>query len=418
MHDPNWKLKILVVNTYHFRGGGDSTYTFNLADLLRSKGHEVAFFAMADKRNLPDSNSDLFVSSVDFRELNQRKNLLSSFQVVSRAIYSREARHKFSQLLDLFQPDIIHLQNIHAHITPSVIFEAKQRHLPLVWTLHDYKLICPNSHFLIDRTGEICEACGKGTYYQPVLKRCKKGSLLASGMASLEAYAHRLMGVREKVDVFLPPSTFLRDKLLGRGFPPDRIHHLPLFLPENMFKNGVENGGNGDYLLFLGKLDPLKGIRPLLEACRLVPEIKLILAGRVEHLFAEELTRILPPNAQYVGMKHGQELHQLLCNALAVVVPSLYYENQPFSILEAFASGKPVIASDLGGMTELVANGERGLLVRPGDIETLADAMRWIVAHPVEAKQMGQMGLRYALEQHTQDIHYQRLMSVYTRVLS
>lgn len=407
-------MRILIVNTRHFYGGGDSTYTLNLARLLQSKGHATAFFAMQDPRNLPDPNADLFVSYIDFRELNQRKSLQAGLQVLGRVIYSGEARRKFSALLDRFQPDIVHLQNIHGHITPSIVFEARQRGLPLVWTLHDYKFVCPNTHYLIDRTGEICEACGKGRFYQPILKRCKKGSWLASTMAALEACAHRLMRVREQVDAFLAPSIFLRNKFIEHGFSPNVIHHLSYFIPAEMFSNN-DNADEG-FLLFLGKLEPLKGIRPLLEACRRTSEVRLLLAGRVEEALARELPTLLPSNANYVGLKHGQELHDLVRRARAIVVPSLWYENQPFSILEAFACGKPVIASDLGGMTELVNQHERGLLVPAGDVQELSDAMQWMVKHPAEAQQMGQNAREYALAQHSPENHYQRLIDVYERV--
>lgn len=406
-------MRILLANTSHFRGGGDSTHTFNLADLLKSKGHEVAFFAMQDPRNLPDANADLFVSHIDFQELNQHRNPATALQVLGRTVYSTEARRKFVRMLDRFMPDVVHIGNIHAHITPSVIFEAKKRGLPVVWTLHDYKLICPNSQFLIDTTGEICEACGRGRFYQAGLKRCKKGSLLASSMAALEAYAHRLMRVRERVDAFLAPSSFLRNKLIHRGFPPEKVHHLPVFLPPEMFHSGNANEG---YLLFLGRLEPIKGIHLLLEACRLASEIKVVLAGRVEEPLASELPTLLPPNVEYVGLKHGQELGQLLHNALGVVVPSLWYENQPFSVLEAFASGKPVIASDLGGMAELVTNGDRGLLVPPRDVHALAEAMRWTTANQTEARRMGRNAQTYALAQHSPEEHYRRLMDLYGQI--
>jgi glycosyltransferase involved in cell wall biosynthesis len=316
--------------------------------------------------------------------------------------------------LDRFHPDIIHLQNIHAHITPSVIFEAKKRGLPVVWTLHDYKLICPNSHYLIDQTGQICEACGRSNYYQAMLKRCKKGSLLASIMASLEAYVHRFMRVRDRVNAFLCPSAFLRTTLIERGFPTDKVHHLPLFLLPDMFRDYSRD--QGGYLLFLGRLEPIKGIRPLLEACRLAPQVQLILAGRVEAPFANELPALLSPNAQHVGMKQGEELLQLLRHSLTVVLPSLWYENQPFSILEAFACGKPVIASDLGGMTELVTHQERGLLVPPGDVDSLAKAMTYMLEHPIEAQRMGQNAYEYVEIYHQADRHYAELVRVYNQI--
>lgn len=408
-------MRVLLANTRHFRGGGDSTYAFNLADLLLEKGIQVAFFAMEDPRNLPDPNSDLFVSHIDFRELNRRKSPATALKVMVRAIYSVEARHKFRHLIDRFKPDVVHLQNIHAHITPSIIFEARKHEIPVVWTLHDYKLLCPNSHYLIDSTSELCEACGTGRYYQAVAKRCKKASALASGAAAVEALAHRLMRVRDKVDAYLAPSLFLRSKLIQYGFPEDRIHHLPYVLTRESFCDRREQG---DYLLFLGKLEPLKGLPQLLAACRLTPEVKLVLAGRVDEPLASQLPRILPPSAHYVGLKQAHEVEDLLRRCLAVVLPSIWYENQPLSILEAFASGKPVIASDLGGMTELVKDGERGILTPPGNPEAIADAFRLIWTDREGARAMGENAFRYVREQHAPDAHYAKLASLYQALIA
>lgn len=408
-------MRILLVNTRHFRGGGDSTYNFNLATLLRSFGHEVAFFAMKDPQNLPDPNDDIFVDYIDFRELNKNKNILTGLKVLKRVIYSSDAKKRISQLVDRFYPDIVHLQNIHSHISPSVVFEAKRRKLPVVWTLHDYKMICPNTHFLIDTTGEICEACGRNKYYQAILKRCKKGSILASIMASIEAYAHRLMHLRERVDLFLTPSVFLRTKLLELGFPPSKVVHLPHFLPDEMFHGNIEDKG---YLLFMSKLDPIKGIFPLLEACERVPEVNFIFAGNIKETIEKHVQQVLPKNANYVGMKHGNELRKLLLGARAVILPSLWYENQPFSIIEAFAIGKPIITSDLGGMTELVQHGERGLLVQPGNVNALAEAIQLINRHLEKARQMGGKAQDYARKEHGAKNHYQRLMQIYNQALN
>jgi glycosyltransferase involved in cell wall biosynthesis len=406
-------MKILLVNTRHFCGGGDSTYTFNLADLLSSHGHEVAFFAMQDKRNLPDPNTDLFVSSIDFRELNQHKTLVNGVKVLTRTIYSTEARRKFAMLLDRFSPDIIHLQNYLGHISLSILFEARQRSLPVVWTLHDYYLACPNAHFLIDRTGQICEACRGGRFYQAIFKRCKKDSLLASGMAAFVAYCNRWMGVLEKVDVFLTPSRFLRSKLLENGLDENQVHHLPLFLPQDNFWEDEQDQG---YLLFLGKLEAIKGIEVLIEAARRAKEVPLLIAGGVGEPLSSRLPEILPENVKYVGLKHGQELADLTHNALAIVLPSICYENQPFSILEAFAAGKAVIASDLGGMTELVVHRERGLLVKPGEPDALADAMQWAVTNQNSMKEMGRNARQYALDNYSPEKHYHSLMDIYSQV--
>jgi glycosyltransferase involved in cell wall biosynthesis len=175
------------------------------------------------------------------------------------------------------------------------------------------------------------------------------------------------------------------------------------------------NQVNDGYLLFFGRLELIKGIRSLLGACRLIPEVRLMLAGQVEERLGSEIPILLPPNAQYIGMVSDVELPQLLRNALAVVLPSMVYENQPFSILEAFAAGKPVVASDLGGLSELVAHRERGLLVPPGDTEALAKAMRWMITHSSEAKEMGVNAHQYALSHHTPELHYQKLMDIYEK---
>lgn len=408
-------MRIVIVNTRHYRGGGDSTYAFNLAALLRGRGHEVSFFAMQDERNLPDPNSDLFVSPIDFRELNRKKNPVSGVRVLTRSIYSAEAGRKFAQLLERVQPDVVHLQNIHAHITPAVIFEAKKRGVPVVWTLHDHKLVCPNSHCLIDASGEICEACRGGRYVQAVLKRCKKGSLLASAMASLEAYAHRLLRVREQVDAFLCPSQFLRGRLLENGFEAARVHHLPLFIPDEMMGSQAENQG---YFLFLGKLEPLKGIFPLLEAARRTPQVRIRLAGGVEEPLRSRLAELLPANVEYVGRVDGQALADLRRNAIGLLCPSLCYENQPFSILELFACGKPVIASDLGGMVELVGDDRRGWLVAPNDADALSRAMVTAVTDSDEYQKKAQAAYRYVCENHTAVRHYQSLMDIYQSVCS
>lgn len=409
-------MKIMLVNTRHFLGGGDATYTFNLAGLLRQHGHTVSFFAMQDQRNVPDPNEDLFVSNIDFRAENRHKSLAGGVRVASRVIYSREAREKFGRLLERTRPDLVHLQSLHGHLTPSVIFEAQAQGLPVVWTLHDYKLMCPNTSFMIDRTGQTCEACGTHAYYQPILKRCKKDSLLASGLASLEAYVHQWLGVRDRVDVFLAPSRFLYDKLLSRGFDPADVYHTPNFLPDaDLARPASASEG---YVLFLGRIEATKGMATLLEASRMAPNVRVVVAGPADEAAQRAWLSHLPANVEYVGFLQGEALQRWLAGALAVVAPTICYENQPFSVLEAFARHKPVIASNLGGLTELVAHQERGLLVPPGEAEPLADAMRRLTAQPDKAQAMGEAAYRYVCREHNASVHYTRLVELYTRALA
>jgi len=368
---------------------------------------------MSDERNIPDPNCDLFVSNIDFKRLDNSKSLRNGLRVLNRAIYSSESRKKFRILLNRFKPDILHLQNIHAHLTPSIIMEANGWDLPVIWTVHDYKLVCPNSHMLIDSTKEICEACVGGDFYHAFLKRCKKGSHLASGMATIEAYAHRSLRIKQRVQRFIAPSTFLRGKFIDAGFGPEKVRHVPYCLPDQLFDSKLNDEG---YILFMGRLESIKGIYQVLEACKRVADVRLVLAGRASEPILSQLPALLPSNAVYVGMKHGEELRNLLLNCRAVIVPSLWYENQPFSIIEAFAAGKPVIASDLGGMTELVGHQQRGLLAPPGDVDALSRCMRVLTECPQKARRMGKAARQYAAEHHSSEKHYYKLLEIYTQV--
>lgn len=403
-------MRVLIVSGFHFPGDGVATYAFNLSALLQSHGHEIAFFAMQDERNIPNANSDLFVSHINYNELNKHKNVKASLRVLSRVIYSPEARHKFALMLDRFNPDIIHTQGFLHFMSPSIIFEANRRKIPVVNTLHDLKMICPNTSMLNDRLGVICEACKPGKFYMPVLKRCKKGSIAASFIASMQAYSNKLMGTRGRINAYVAPSMFLLNKYVEHGFPQDNLHHIPNMLLDEAF---MEGGTGGDYILFIGRVDPLKGVRELMQAARQVPDIRIKIAGRIAPSMADEVPSQLPANVEYVGLKSGEELRDLVAHSLAIAVPSTAYENQPFSILEAFATAKPVIASDLGGMTELVKHQERGLLIAPGDVDGLAQAIAWMSSNPAEAQTMGRNAYEYARKEHSSVEHYNRIMRLY-----
>ena len=408
-------MRILIANTRHFKQGGDSTYTFGLADALRSAGHEVGFFAMAGERNEPDPNQDLFVSYIDFRELNQKKSLSSGLHVLRRSIFSREAEEKFIRLVDRFKPDVLHLQNIHAHLTPSIVFAARRKGLPVVWTMHDYKLMCPNSHFRIDTTGELCESCRPGNYLPALTKKCKKGSLLASGMAAVEAYAHWARGLRGQVDCYLSPSRFLAGKLIEHGWPADRVRHVPNFLdvPAELPVRGA-----GRHFLFVGKLEELKGIGTLLDAASKVPQCDILLVGGCDDPAMQSRLDRLPANVRYLGPKTRAEIAGLLADARALVMPSIWYENQPMVILEAFAAGVPVIGSRLGGIPELVADGSRGALVDAGSPAELAAAITHLDRDADLAAAMGRAAHSYVTRHHSAAAHVAAVTHIYQRARS
>ena len=407
-------MRILLANTRHYVHGGDSSYTFALSEALRAAGHTVSFFAMAGPRNLPDPNSDLFVSYIDFRELNQRRNLRSGVEVLRRSIFSSEAAAKFTRLVERCKPDVVHLQNIHAHLTPSIVLAAERLGLPVVWTMHDYKVLCPNSHFRIDATGVLCEACRPGRYHAALTARCKKNSLLASAMAAAEAYAHWLRGVQQKVHCYLSPSRFLAGKLLEHGWPSERVRHVPNFVASAAVP---ERSHSGTHFLFVGKLEPLKGIDVLLEAAAAAPDSRILLAGGCDDAGVKAKLSRLPANVSYLGVRSAYEIARLMAEARAVIVPSIWYENQPMVILEAFSAGAPVIGSRIGGIPELVADRERGLLVPPGDAQELAHAITTLQRDAGAAMSMGRAARSYVLANHTAAGHLTSVQGIYERAI-
>ena len=403
-------MRVLIANTRHYRQGGDSTYTFALAEALRGAGHAVGFFAMAGTRNEPDPNEDLFVSYIDFRELNRHKSVATGLRVLRRSIFSSEAEQKFTGLVERFKPDVVHLQNIHAHLTPSIVFAASRLGLPVVWTQHDYKLMCPNSHFRVDETGALCEACRPGRYHWALVKRCKKDSLAASGMAAIEAYAHWGSGLRSKVQYFLSPSRFLAGKLLEHGWPSDCVRHVPNFIAADPV---LPPRGDGSHFLFIGKMESLKGIETLLDAAQHVNGAPIVLVGACDDPGLRHRLSHLPKNVRYVGTKTKREITDLLANARALVIPSLWYENQPMVILEAFAAGVPVIGSCIGGIPELVVNRQRGLLVEAGSAHELAQAIIQLHREPAKARRFGQNAREYVMRHHSVEGHIATVTEIY-----
>lgn len=402
-------MNVLLVNTFHYLRGGDCRYTFALAELLRTRGHEVHHFAMRHPRNLPCADDRWFVEHVDFPAELARASLPAAARVLKRAIHSTQAKERFAAMLRELRPELVHLQNIHGHITPSILDATDGAGVPVVWTLHDYRLVCPNTHLLSH--GKICEACAGGRFLQCTLKRCKKNSAAASAVATLEAHVHRLQRVSSRVDRFLSPSRFLARKFEEMGWKGRPPEYLPLFIPPA--GNGGETRRPGGYGLYMGQLAAHKGLATLLRAAALTPDLPLRIAG--EGPEREQLERQAAGlrNVRFEGHLTGEALRNLLDAALFVAVPSEWYENSPYAVLEAMGAAKPVIASNLGGLPDLVTHGETGLLFPPGDATALAGCMEQLRRDPDQSAAMGRAALARARNNHSADAHYASLMKVY-----
>lgn len=365
-------MKVLLVNKYHYVRGGSETYYFGLAELLRKAGHKVIFFAMQDKKNIPCEQSEYFVSNVDFNgELSIRERVNAAV----RMIYSLEAKKKISALIEKERPDIIHINLFHRVLTASIVDAAKKYHIPVVLTMHDLNCFCPN-HTMLDH-GKICESCLHGNYLNCVKRVCFKDSRAKCLMAALESEYNKLSGLYNKIDLYITPSEFYRNKMIESGLTRNKVICLRNFLPENMFK--TEKSVGGSYYLYFGRLSEEKGVMTLLKAIQKVPEVWLEIAGTgpmEKELQDYVQTNNLDKRIHFNGFLAGKALRDLVAGAKCVVLPSEWYENGPYSVMEAMAAGKPVIVSGEGGLPEIVEDGENGYICEAFSPNSLAECLQ------------------------------------------
>lgn len=383
---------------------------FALTKLLESKGHRVVPFAMDHPKNFHSSYSKYFVSYIDYVESLRDFGLTTGLKAASRAVYSREAKKKMEGLISDFEPDIAHLQNIHNHLTPSILYSLKENNIPVVWTLHDYKLICPNTSFL--RDGKICERCKKTRYYNAPIAKCKKGSFTASLLASAESYVHRMLRIQDLVDVFVAPSNFLMKKLIEYGFDEDRIISMPNFINLDGDNGPVDVG---DYIIYSGRLSPEKGVDVLVEAARGIRGAHFIIAGEGPHREALErqAASVTSSRVDFVGHQPQEKMRELIRAARFVVLPSKCYENCPYSILEAFSFGKPVIGARIGGVPELINDGTNGLLFEPDNVPDLIEKIQCLLKDDSLVGGMGNKAKEKTKREYSPGAYYKNLMSVY-----
>jgi len=404
-------MKIIFANKYWYLKGGAERYEFDLAELLSNHGHDIIPFAMRSLKNFPSEWKNFFVSEVQTERVGFGwEGLRTAF----RSLWSFEARSKFGALLDETQPSLVHVHNIYRQISPSILGAARKRGLPIVMTVHDYALISPNYSLYHD--GAICEVTKPELYSAAVRHRCVKGSYLASALVALEMRLHRRLHAWENVDRFIAPSRFTASLLAAYGVPDEIITHVPHFIDATLWKTSY---GTGEYVLFVGRLSEEKGVATLIRAAALIPDIPFHIVGtgpEEERLraLAEELGA---SNVKFRGWMSGEVLRAEYADARFVVVPSEWYEVFGLIVLEAYAAGKPVIASQIGGLAELVKDGETGLHASAGDEKDLATNIYSLWTDPVAGESMGRAGRAWVEAEFSPEEHYRRIMEVYGSVM-
>ena len=406
-------MRLLIGNKFWFPKGGVETYLFDLLEELPAHGYEAIPFAMRHPRNRDSEYSRFFVEEVDYHT---PQSWPSKVTAAARLLYSRHAARQLAALVEYRRPDLAHLHNIYHQLSPAILPLLAQRGIPMVMTLHDLKLACPN--YKMRTHGVICERCVGGGYHHAVLHRCVQGSLAASALCAVEMFGHRWTGLYEKhIDRFIVPSRFYRQKMIEAGLPPAKLICIPSFAPVERY---TPEYSAGDYFVYVGRLSDEKGIPTLVEAARGLKQARLLIIGdgperaRLERLVAGNgLSHV-----QVLGPRWGSELIDLIRGARFSVVPSEWYENSPRSIVESFACGKPVIGADIGGIPEMVEDGETGLLYTPFSAEALRQKIEYLLGHPAEVARMGRAARARAERDYSPRSHLARLLTVYDEALA
>ena len=341
-------MKVLLVNKFHYKKGGSETYYFTLAKLLEEKGHEVVYFSIRDGKNIPCKDDKYFIGNTGLDG-----GIKGKIRMLKNMNYSQEAFKKIKEEIKEEKPDLAILNLVHKQISLSIIDALKEARIPIFWTVHDLIFICP-SYTMLDGEGKICEKCKNGEFINCFKNKCIHGSSIYSYLSYREAKFIKKHKFYKDIDCFICPSEFYKNKLTESKLISSKVVHLPnpcLNVPiEEVNKNPK------DYLLYFGRLSKEKGVDILIRALRKT-NLKLVIAG--EGPIKKELINLvhefkLEEQAEFVGFKIGDELKQLIYDSKYVVLPSQWYENGPYSAIEALSFAKPLIVSSFGGLPELI----------------------------------------------------------------
>lgn len=358
-------MKVLMINKFLHPNGGSETYIFKLGDFLKEKGHEVQYFGMEHENRCVGNSVDSYTSNMDFHGGSKLSKLIYPL----KTIYSFEARKKIRLVLDSFKPDVCHINNFNYQLTPSIIVEIKKwekktgKRCKIIFTAHDYQLVCPNHmlHNINDKKN--CEKCLGGKFYNCMKGRCIHSSFLKSVIGMAEAYFWKFNGVYKNIDKIICCSNFLKTKMDTNPIFAEKTIAIHNFIDKVNWQETEKK----DYVLYFGRFSEEKGIGTLIDVCKSLPNIQFIFAGTGP--LEEKINGI--KNIKNVGFKKGEELEKLIKEAKFSIYPSKWFENCPFSVMESQMYGTPVIGARIGGIPELIEDGKTGELFESGNFEDL-----------------------------------------------
>jgi len=413
-------MRLLGIHRLHYRMGGAEAVHLDHLALFREKGWDCAEFAMEHPLNEASGYKAYFPA---YFEPKQARGL-GKVAAAARFLHSGEARRKITALIEDFRPDIIHAHGIYHQLTPSVLAPALERRIPIVFTLHDYKLICPAYHFFRPGIG-VCELCRGGRQWNCAVHRCAQGSLAVDSLYALDGLIQWHRGtLREAVSAFIGPCRFIVDKFAEHGFAREKLHYVPNFF-ETTDDRPVEPSAvaalrerYGAFLLYFGRLSVEKGLPILIEAARTAGVTVVLVGEGKEEEGLRAKARALGVRAHFTGHLKGAELWAHVVAATAIALPSIWYEIAPKSLLEAQARGKVVITTAVGGLPEMVEDGVTGFIVPPNDAAALGGAVARVFAmSEQERARLGEAAREHVLAAFTRERYFREMTAIYGNLL-
>ncbi len=409
-------MKIILSNYRYFISGGPERYLFSIKKMLENVNHNIIPFSVKSGLNASNDYEEWFMSPVDaggatyFAE--SKKSFPTYCKIISRSFYSPEGFIKARRIAQSVKPDLVYSLHFLNKMSPSVIDGFKSMKVPVVVRLSDFGIMCPQAHFFCH--GKVCEKCINGNFFHAVRNKCIFDTHAGSMIKACAWKFHRLIKVYDRIDAFICPTTFMRHKMIEAGFSEEKLFHVPTFIDSASVQPAYTDDG---YILYFGRLSEEKGVETLLDAYVMLPEPKpkLLIIGDIET--APELTenpRYQLENICFKSFMKKDALFEAIRKSLLVVVPSVWYENMPNVLLESYALGKPVLASNIGSLREVVQPGKTGVFFNSGDADNLRNKLLELLANKKDLQEMGRTARVYVEQFHTPDKHLFDLQDIFS----
>lgn len=412
-------MRILLVNKFHYLNGGSEKYYFELGKLLKKNGNEVAYFSMKDDRNIKTGDKEYFVEKIDLNTGSKLKAL--------DVIYSKENYKKMQEAIDDFKPDVVHLNNFQRQLSESIVECCKDNNIPMVFTAHDVQAVCP-AISMLDSEKNICEKCINGKYMNCFKKKCVKNSTLKSLLGAYEGnYYRRKKVYTKKIKNIITPSIFYKNKLIEDGIQEDKIKAIHNFINLEEYDLKVEDEG---YALYSGRLAKEKGILNLVEAFSnliinnknndKLNNIKLYIAGNgpeKENIEETIKENNLENKIILLGYLNQKDLKEYTRKCGFLVIPSIWYENGPYSVIETQSIGKAIIGANIGGIPEMVINNENGLTYKYNDVKDLEEKMKNLFSDVELREKLGKNAKKFAIKEYSPENYYEKIEKIYKNVI-